>query len=120
MQPVAPQRRGQRKHDVADELAAAFWEHHKSATAQPFLAIRGVIRTAIANGLPRNDVARALDKLARERRPVSGGTITVALGEIRGAGQRNGSRPASPSAPDRARGWMDAGLGFEAEGGAGR
>lgn len=68
----------------------AFWERHKSATAQPFLAVRQVIRTAIANGLPRNDVARALDYLAREGRAISGGTITTALSQIRNPQQQNG------------------------------
>jgi len=78
------------KHAVADELAAAFWERHKAATAQTFLAVRQVIRTAIANGLARNDVARALDALAKEGRAISGGTITTALAQIRNP---NGSRP---------------------------
>lgn len=78
------------KHAVADALAAAFWDVHKAATAQSFLAVRQVIRTAIANGKPRNDVARALDQLAKEGRAISGGSITTAL-QIRGTQHANGS-----------------------------
>lgn len=71
------------KHAVADDLAAKFWELHQASTAQTFLAIRAIVRTAIANGLPRNDVARALDKLAREGTAISGGAITNALKDLR-------------------------------------
>jgi hypothetical protein len=87
------------KHEVADALAAAFWEHHQSRTAQSFISIRQVIRTAIANQLPRDDVARALDKLARESRPISGGTITTALQQIRNPGSSNGRVTAAPLPP---------------------
>jgi hypothetical protein len=73
------------KHETADALAAKFWEIHKSSTAQPFLAVRQVIRTAIGNGVPRDDVARALDRLAREGRAISGGTIQTAIAQIRNA-----------------------------------
>jgi hypothetical protein len=72
------------RHAVADELAAAFWERHKTATAQPFIAIRGIIRTAVANGLPRDDVARALDHLARTHTAISGGSVTNAIRDMRG------------------------------------
>jgi len=70
------------KHQVADDLAGAFWEHHKARTAQSFIAIRGIVRTALANGLDRDMVARALDHLANEGRAISGGTITTALGQL--------------------------------------
>lgn len=91
------------RHAVADALAAAFWDRHKAATAQPFLGIRQVIRTAISNGLSRNDVARALDHLARGGVAVSGGSITNALSEVRGR------HAAAAPGVDRARGWMSAG-----------
>lgn len=71
-------------HQVADDLAKAFWKVHGTGRAQPFLAIRGVIRTAIKNGVERNDLARALDRVARQGRSVSGATLDIALGEIRG------------------------------------
>jgi len=82
------------KHETADELTAAFWERHQTNLAQSFLAVRGVIRTAIANGNARNDVAHALDRLAKEQRAISGGTLQTALGQIRGAvGRTNGHQP---------------------------
>lgn len=71
------------KHATADELCAAFWERHKANTAQSFIAIRGIVRTAMSNGLERDDVARALDLLARESRAISGGTLQTALQQIR-------------------------------------
>jgi hypothetical protein len=94
------------RHAVADELTDAYWKVHKSATAQSFITIRGIVRTAIANGLPRNDVAKALDRLAREGKAISGGAITNALPRAPGT---NGSGPSGAPGPDRARGWMAAG-----------
>ena len=70
------------RHQVADALTAAFWEHHKQRTAQSFIAIRGIVRTALGNGLDRDMVARALDHLATEGRAISGGTITTAIGQL--------------------------------------
>jgi hypothetical protein len=101
----APKAAKPSKHETADALAAGFWEIHKASTAQSFLAVRGVVRTAIANGLDRDDVARALDRIAREGRAISGGSITVALGQIRnGAGAIApyvGGYPAKPSTTDQ-------------------
>jgi hypothetical protein len=71
-------------HQVADDLTDAFWKVHGKGRAQSFIAIRGVIRTAIKNGVERNDLARALDRVARQGRSISGATLDIALGEIRG------------------------------------
>ena len=70
------------KHKVADDLTAAFWEHHRERTAQSFIAIRGIVRTALANGLDRDQVAHALNQLALEGRAISGGSLTTALGQL--------------------------------------
>ena len=83
------------KHEIADALTDAFWDRHKGATAQSFLAIRGIIRTALANGVPRNDVAHALDRLAREGTAISGGSITNAIKQNRNPGRVNGHAVAS-------------------------
>jgi DNA-binding transcriptional ArsR family regulator len=83
---------GQRKpnrHQVADDLTAAFWEHHGKGRAQPFPAVRGVIRTAISNGVARDDLARALDQVAREGRSISGATLDIALGNLRRGAYQN-------------------------------
>ncbi len=77
-----PAERAPGKHQLADDLTAAFWEHHQQRTAQSFIAIRGIVRTALGNGLDRDQVARALDHLAREGRAISGGTLTTALGQL--------------------------------------
>lgn len=83
-------------HPVADELTAAFWERHGKGRAQPFLAVRGVIRAAIGNGVERNDLARALDLVAREGRSVSGATLDIALGNIRRPGAAKSGPPTAP------------------------
>ena len=70
------------KHVVADALLEGFWNMHGKGQAQSWISLRGIIRTAISNGLDRDDVARALDRLAREGSPISGGTIQTALKQI--------------------------------------
>ncbi|CAL9609533.1 hypothetical protein SUDANB1_05596 [Streptomyces sp. enrichment culture] len=80
-------------HSVADALTKAFWDVHGQGRAQPFLAVRGVVRTAIRNGVVRDDLARALDLLAREGRPVSGATVDMALGQVRRASGRASFQP---------------------------
>ncbi|MGW3927855.1 hypothetical protein ACWECC_07120 [Streptomyces microflavus] len=75
------------KHQVADDLTAAFWNLHGKGRAQGFLSVRGVVRTAIGNGVERDDLARALDLVAREGRfSISGATVDVALGKIKRPG----------------------------------
>lgn len=77
------------RHQVADDLTAAFWKLHGKGRAQSFIAIRQIVRTAIGNGVERDDLARALDRIAREGRAVSGATIDIALGGLRKAPYQN-------------------------------
>jgi len=81
------------EHPVADELTNAFWERHGKGRAQAYLAVRQVIRTAIGNGVERNELARALDRLVRDGMSVSGSTIDIALSKIRRPGTPNGGPP---------------------------
>lgn len=67
----------------ADELTNAFWEVHGRGQAQSWVAIRAVVRTVLANDVPRNDVACALDRLAKAETSISGGTVQNALRDIR-------------------------------------
>lgn len=80
---------------VADELTAAFWDRHGKGRAQSFIAVRSVIRTAIGNGVERNELARALDTVARDGRSISGATLDIALGKLR----RPGGQSGPPTAP---------------------
>lgn len=83
------------RHQVADDLTAAFWERHGKGCAQSFIAVRGVIRTAIGNDVDRDQLARALDQVARDGRAISGGTLATALGSLNrsnGQQQRGGAR----------------------------
>ncbi|MFM9796548.1 hypothetical protein [Streptomyces turgidiscabies] len=84
------------RHQVADDLTTAFWELHGKGRAQSFISIRGIVRTAIGNGVDRDDCARALDRIARNGRAISGATLDIALGEIRRGGQRTAAPPTAP------------------------
>lgn len=84
------------RHQVADDLTAAFWKHHGAGRAQPFIAVRGIVRTAIGNGVDRDDCAHALKRIADEGRTVSGATLDIALGQIRRGGQRTTAPPTAP------------------------
>jgi hypothetical protein len=67
----------------AEELTKKFWERHR--TAQPFPAVRGVVRTALGNGYSRDELAFVLDRLGKQGMAISGATITIAHSEIAGA-----------------------------------
>lgn len=73
------------RHQVADDLAAAFWEARGKGRAQPFIAVRQIIRTAIGNGVDRDDLARALERVVLDGYSISGATLDIALGKIRNA-----------------------------------
>lgn len=85
----------------ADELTRKFWERHR--TAQPFPAVRGVVKTALANGYTRDELAFVLDRLGKQSMAISGATITIAHSEITGArDQRAGAGNGSGSqVPER-------------------
>jgi hypothetical protein len=87
-----PAKRATGKHEAADELTNGFWEKHGKGRAQSYIAIRGIVRKAMSNGVERNDLAHALDAIAREGKPISGGTIDYALGQRRQQQQRGGAR----------------------------
>ncbi|WP_405677281.1 hypothetical protein OG292_22415 [Streptomyces sp. NBC_01511] len=67
------------RHQAADDLTAAFWDVHKTNCAQSFIQIRGIVRTAIQNGINRDALAHALDRLMKEGRAVSGASLQIAL-----------------------------------------
>lgn len=77
------------KHQVADDLTAAFWKHHGKGRAQSFIAVRQIVRTAIGNGVDRDQLARALDQVAREGRSISGATLDIALSNLRRSAYQN-------------------------------
>lgn len=85
----------------ADELTRKFWERHR--TAQPFPAVRGVVRTALGNGYTRDELAFVLERLGKQSMAISGATITIAHSEITGArNQRSSSGNGSGSqVPER-------------------
>jgi hypothetical protein len=88
-----------KKHAVADELTAAFWKVHGKGLAQSFLAVRAVIRTAIGNEVDRNQLARALDQVARDGKPISGGTLAYSIGRLRTT-RPGGARSEPPTGDD--------------------
>ncbi|GAB3213298.1 hypothetical protein GCM10027294_43550 [Marinactinospora endophytica] len=95
----------------AQGLAEGYWSLHQTSTAQSFIAIRQVVKTALANGVDRDQLAHALDLLGREGRPISGGTLQIALQTVRA--DAGAQRPAvgayrpfqNPTDPDAYEGW---------------
>lgn len=65
--------------EKAQEIAAAFWEKNKTRMAQSFISVRQVVKTALSNGVDETAIAEALERIGAEARPVSGGTLQVAL-----------------------------------------
>lgn len=74
--------------DQADELTNGFWERYSGTTAQTWIAIRQIVLNALSNGIARDDLARALDAIGRERKPVTANVLTIALGRVNGNDQR--------------------------------
>ncbi|MEE2051728.1 hypothetical protein [Nocardiopsis tropica] len=68
----------------AQAIAAPFWEQHKTGMAQSFISVRQVVKTALGNGVDEAALASALQRIGEEKRPVSGGTIQVALNATNG------------------------------------
>lgn len=91
-EPAKPKRKPRKKtaaskanpHQVADDLTDAFWKIHGKGRAQPYIAIRQIVRAAIKNGVERNELAHALNDVANNGWAISGGTLDRALAKIRG------------------------------------
>lgn len=99
--PAPPRRRKSQKQSTgepdpldiqADELTRKFWERHR--TAQPFPAVRGVVKTALGNGYTRDELAFVLDRLGKQSMAISGATITIAHSEITGVREQQRARDA--------------------------
>jgi hypothetical protein len=55
-----------------------------------------VIRVAIGNGVERNELAHALERIVLDGMSVSGSTIDIALSKIRRPGPRRSGPPTAP------------------------
>lgn len=83
------------REQQAQELTKKFFERYE--TAQQFIAIRQVLRGALGNGISRDHLAHAIDRLGREKKPISGATIQFVLGQlVEEQERRNGNQRASP------------------------
>ena len=67
---------------LADEITDSWWDAYKTTTAQSYISVRNIVRTAVVNGLAPDVVAQALGHLGTEGRSISGGTIQNALHEL--------------------------------------
>lgn len=86
--------------DQADELTNGYWERYATGQAQKWIAVRGIVLTALKNGAHRNQVAWALVLIGDQGKPVTGPILTIALGVIRKAqaqGQPEGATAAEVS-----------------------
>lgn len=104
--------KGKKLDALAQQVTSAWWDWIEPAghakPANSFLACRGVIRSALGNGIAPKDVKKALAVLTVEGRPVSGNTLGIALqvatgGPSNTSGRRAyrdadewGDRPAAP------------------------
>jgi len=68
--------------DIAQELTEAFFERHKGRTAQKFPAVRGVVKTALEGGVPRNVVAHAMNAVMDSGWAISEKTLTNELSRM--------------------------------------
>lgn len=88
---AAPKKPLSPAQEQARDLTQGWWLRYGSEQAQTFIAVQQVIAGVLRNGVERDRLAFALDDLGQQRKPISGGTLTFALGA-----RANGSR-ASPN-----------------------
>jgi hypothetical protein len=88
---AAPKKAPSPAQEQARDLAQGWWLRYGSGQAQTFIAVQQVIAGVLRNGVERDLLAFALDDLGKQGKPISGGTLTYALGA-----RANGSR-ASPN-----------------------
>lgn len=69
----------------AEVLLADWWTNYGRGTAQSRNTIGRAIADALGNGIDRQELARALDRLGEKHKPVTGGTLQYALADIRRA-----------------------------------
>lgn len=65
--------------DAAQELTVAFFDRYKGRNVQPFPAVRGVVKSALKDGVPRDVLARAMDSVVTNGFAISGSTLSVEL-----------------------------------------
>lgn len=68
---------------VGEQMLTAWWEKYGSRTAQRRRTILDAIEDALRNGLDPDELWRALERLGETSKPVTGGTLTFALSDIR-------------------------------------
>src|SRR5690606_14117675 len=73
--PVPPERIEARK--ITQGFYAAYGKHY----AQPEVSVRKLVEDALTR-IDRDTVAWSLDLLGRERRPITGNTLQIALGQV--------------------------------------
>lgn len=87
------------REQQAQDLATKFFERYE--TAQQFIAIRQVLRGALGNGITRDNLARAIDRLGREGKPISGASIQFVLGQMRGQSRDSPGNGSGSQVPPR-------------------
>jgi hypothetical protein len=87
------------KHQVADDLTAAFWKIHGKGRTQPYIAVQKIVRSAIANGVERDNLARALDQVAKEG-AIVGWKLDNALAAMKNPGSQRSRGGAAAQIPN--------------------
>ncbi|MCX4540469.1 hypothetical protein [Streptomyces sp. NBC_01565] len=71
--------------DLTTQMLTKWWEQYARTTAQSKTTIRRAIHDALTNGLDANILWQALERLGDLNKPITGGTLTFALSELRRA-----------------------------------
>lgn len=69
-------------HAAADAIVTEWWKRNESSTAQSFIAVRSIIRPLVKRGIDSGLLAAAMDAVTNEGRPISQGTLTVAMNRL--------------------------------------
>ena len=69
-------------HAAADSIVTYWWKRNESSTAQSFIAVRSIIRPLVKRGIDSGLLAAAMDAVTNEGRPISQGTLTVAMNRL--------------------------------------
>lgn len=76
---------------AAQELTVAFFERYKGRNVQTFPAVRGVVKNALKEGVPRDVLAHAMDAVVNSGFAISGTTLSTELTRMWNAANGNGT-----------------------------
>lgn len=82
-QPKARKQEEPKPPSPADEFTHAFWEKFGKGQTQSWVALRNVFRTALSNGVNRDDLARAAERVRKQELAIASGSLQNALADLK-------------------------------------